>query len=81
MFDDVIAKESKPRGYYDDKYWSQVKVSQGLAFVEQPETNGLKIEMELRNKVDRMQAFLERKFPGEDWTNESVPSENDVVRT
>lgn len=81
MFDDVIAKESKPRGYYDDKYLSQVKVSQGLAFVEQTETNRLKNEMELRNKVDRMHAFLERKFSGEDWTNGSVPSENDVVRT
>ena len=50
-----------------------MKVSQGLAFVEQPETNGLKNEMELRNKVERMHAFLERKFSGEDWTNGSVP--------
>lgn len=79
VFDDVVAKESKPRGYYDDKYWSQVKVSQGLAFVDQPEANAIKKQRQLINKVERMQAFLERKFPGEDWTG-SVTSENDEVR-
>lgn len=87
MFGNVIAKESKPRGYYDNKYWSQVKVSQGLAFVGQSanevnhsEIKGVQNKMEhMSDKVDRIHAFLERMFPGECWVNEMVASQNDVV--
>jgi hypothetical protein len=35
VFNDIVAKDFKARGYYDDKYWSQVQVSQGLPFVTQ----------------------------------------------
>ncbi|KAG2633094.1 hypothetical protein PVAP13_2NG286203 [Panicum virgatum] len=87
VFDNVIAKESKPRGYYDDKYWSHVKVSQGLAFIGQSvnevnhsEIKGLKNQMEhMSDKVDRIDAFLKQKFPGEDWITKMVASKNDNV--
>ncbi|XP_072147443.1 uncharacterized protein [Setaria viridis] len=87
VFGNVIAKESKPRGYYDNKYWSQVKVSQGLAFVGQyanevnhSEIKGVQNKMEhMSDKVDCIHAFLERMFPRECWVNEMVASQNDVV--
>jgi len=89
VFDNVIAKESKPRGYYDDKYWSHVKVSQGLAFIGQSvnevnhsEIKGVKNQMEhMSDKVDRIDAFLKQKFPGEDWITKMVASKNDNVST
>ncbi|RLN28952.1 uncharacterized protein C2845_PM05G17360 [Panicum miliaceum] len=86
VFDNVIAKESKPRGYYDDKYWSQVQVSQGLPFVRQTanevnhyEIEGVKNQIELMcDKVDRIGACLKRKFPGEVLITEMVASKNDT---
>ena len=89
MFDNVIAKESKPCGYYDDKYWSHVKVPQGLAFIGQSvnevnpsEIKGVKNQMEhMSDKVDRIHAFLKRKFTREDGITKMVASKNDNVRT
>jgi len=37
VFNDIVAKDFKARGYYDDKYWSQVQAFQGLPFVIQTE--------------------------------------------
>ena len=78
MFEGVIGKESKLRGYYDDKYWSQVKVSQGLTFVEQSEQEeklqfalrsmGDNVE-DIRDEMKMMRSFMAKKFPGEDWRN------------
>ena len=33
----LLAKRTKLRGFYHDKYWSHVKVSQGMTFVEESE--------------------------------------------
>lgn len=88
VFEGVIGKESKLRGYYDDKYWSQVKVSQGLTFVEQSEQEeklqfalrsmGDNVE-DIRDEVKMMRAFMAKKFPGEDWRNAMLAAENDEV--
>ena len=35
----------------------------------------------MSDKVDRIDAFLKQKFPGEDWITKMVASKNDNVST
>ncbi|KAL6639399.1 hypothetical protein ACP70R_023129 [Stipagrostis hirtigluma subsp. patula] len=87
VFDGIVAKESKPRGYYDNKYWSQIKVSEGLVFVDHSgnemsysEIKEMKNEMEhVNSKVSRMEALLARRFPEEDGADEIVAAKKNVV--
>ncbi|KAL6883229.1 hypothetical protein ACP4OV_010643 [Aristida adscensionis] len=55
VFDDVVAKESKPRGYYDAKHWSHVKVSQGLTFIAESE-----LERRFKDALNPMQKKVQR---------------------
>ncbi|KAL6883804.1 hypothetical protein ACP4OV_011218 [Aristida adscensionis] len=88
VFDDVVAKESKPRGYYDAKHWSHVKVSQGLTFVAESELerrykdalNPMEKKVQrMCCTMSRMHAFMVRKFPEDDWRDEMLAEEDDEV--
>lgn len=79
VFNEIVAKELKARGYYGDKYWSQMRVSQGVTFVTPTEE-----EIRYQEKVNAMEnkmhhmtglmkhwlAFMSKKFPEEDFINE-----------
>jgi len=79
VFNEIVAKELKARGYYGDKYWSQMWVSQGVTFVTPTEE-----EIRYQEKVNAMEnkmhhmiglmkhwlAFMSKKFPEEDFINE-----------
>jgi len=79
VFNEIVAKELKARGYYGDKYWSQMRVSQGVTFVTPTEE-----EIRYQEKVNTMEnkmhhmtglmkhwlAFMSKKFPEEDFINE-----------
>ena len=80
----------KLRGYYGDKYWSEIRVSQGLTFVEHSEKEGngqfalRALGDDVENLTDEMamvRSFLKRKFPGEDLRNEFVTVGSDEVGT
>ena len=60
VFNDIVGKEFKARGYYDDKYWSQVQVSQGLTFVTQSEEERMYQEKinALENKMECMSGAM-----------------------
>ena len=62
VFNEVVAKEVKPRGYYDDKYWSQVRVSQGVTFVTQTEEEIRYKEKvnAIDNKMQHMSGLMKR---------------------
>jgi len=72
------AKRTKLRGFYHDKYWSHVKVSQGMTFLEDTEreerfqfklrTVGDNVE-DIKYEFKMMRAFIAKKFPGEDYRN------------
>nr|XP_015642066.1 uncharacterized protein LOC4341484 isoform X1 [Oryza sativa Japonica Group] len=88
VFRRVVGKETKLRGYYDHKNWSQIRVSQGLDVVGQSEEYAmLKLQMNaMENKIEAMsvdmtlmRAFIEQKFPGEDWRNIVVAEQNKEV--
>ncbi|KAL6909852.1 hypothetical protein ACP4OV_001511 [Aristida adscensionis] len=88
VFDDVVAMESKPRGYYDNKYWSQVKVSQGLPFVDHfdtemccPEVKELKNEMKhMSDQINHMQTLLvQRPRQEENAVDEMIAADNVAV--
>ena len=76
------------RGYYDDKYWSGIKVSEGLSFVQHSEKEG-NVQFRLRALGDNVEnvtdelamirSFLKRKFPTEDLRNEFVTAGSDEV--
>jgi hypothetical protein len=79
VFNEVVAKEVKPRGYYDDKYWSQVQVSQGVTFVTQTgeeirykeKVNAMDNKMQhMSGLMKRWLAFMSKKFPQEDFLDE-----------
>lgn len=87
VFKSVHGEDAKNlRGYYGDTYWSEIKVSLGLTFVEHSEKEET-VHFALRalgdnveNMTDEMgmiRSFLKRKFPGEDLGNEFVTIEND----
>ena len=75
MFNEIVAKQLKARGYYDDKYWSQVQVSKGITLVTETED-----ERRYRDKVNTMDnkmqcmsgamklwlAFVSQKYPDDD---------------
>jgi hypothetical protein len=50
VFNEVVAKQFKARGYYDNKYWSQEQVSQGITCVTQT-----KEERKHQEKVNAME--------------------------
>jgi hypothetical protein len=75
VFNNIVAKEFKARGYYDNKYWSQVQVSQGLTFVTQTEEERMYQEKvnALENKMECMSgamkhwvAFMSKRYPEDD---------------
>jgi len=79
VFNEVVAKEVKPRGYYDDKYWSQVRVSQGVTFVTQTEeeirykekVNAIDNKMQhMSGLMKRWLAFMSKKIPQKDFLDE-----------
>jgi len=79
VFNEVVAKEVKPRGYYDDKYWSQVRVSQGVTFVTQTEeeirykekVNAIDNKMQhMSGLMKRWLAFMSKKIPQRDFLDE-----------
>ena len=75
VFNEIVAKQLKARGYYDDKYWSQVQVSKGITLVTETEE-----ERRYRDKVNTMDnkmqcmsgamklwlAFVSQKYPDDD---------------
>ena len=76
VFNEIVAKELKARGYYGDKYWSQMRVSQGVTFVEEEIRYQEKVNA-MENKMHHMTglmkhwlAFMSKKFPEEDFINE-----------
>jgi hypothetical protein len=74
----LLAKRTKLMGFYHEKYWSNVKVSQGMTFVDESEQEK-RFQLKLRaigdnveNVMDEfqmMRAFIAKKFPGEDYRN------------
>jgi hypothetical protein len=86
----LLAKRTKLRGFYHDKYWSHVKVSQGMTFMDESEQEN-KDQWKLRaigdnvenvmDEVRMMRAFMAKKFPGEDYRNLMEAAENDEVST
>ena len=88
MFYEIVAKQLKARGYYDDKYWSQVQVSKGITFVTQTEEERRyhdKVNT-MENKMQRMSnvmkhwlAFMSQKYPDVDWINEMERALHDEV--
>lgn len=88
VFNEIVAKELKTRGYYDDKYWSEVRVSQGVTFVTQTEEERRYQEKvnAMENKMKRMGglmkhwlSFMLKKFPEEDFIKEMVADLHDEV--
>ncbi|KAJ1284999.1 hypothetical protein BS78_03G247100 [Paspalum vaginatum] len=88
VFNEVVATQLKARGYYDDKYWSQIQVSQGITFVNQTEedrryqdkVNAMENKMQHMNGLmNRWLAFMSQKFPEDDWIKEMDTSLNDEV--
>jgi len=87
VFNDVVATQLQARGYYGDKYWSQVKVSKGITFVNQSEEDKMyqdKVNA-MENKMQHMSgvmkqwfAFMTQKFPEENWLNEMGTEVNEV---
>uniref|UniRef100_K3ZL50 Uncharacterized protein n=1 Tax=Setaria italica TaxID=4555 RepID=K3ZL50_SETIT len=76
VFGEIVAKELKARGYYDDNYWSEVLVSQGVTFVTQTgeERRYQEKVNAMENKVQHMGGFMKhwlgfmlKKFPEEDF--------------
>jgi hypothetical protein len=75
VFNEIVAKQLKAWGYYDDKYWSQVQVSKGITFVTETEE-----ERRYRDKVNTMDnkmqcmsgvmklwlSFMSQKYPNDD---------------
>jgi hypothetical protein len=79
VFNDIVAKDFKARGYYDDKYWSQLQVSQGLPFVTQTEeerqyqekVNAMENKMGcLSDFLNYMLAFMSKRYPEDDLVKE-----------
>lgn len=76
VFDDVIAKESKIGGYYDEKYWGDANLCRGSTSVQ-----GSSGEVWVQNVtrfMERMYAFMARNHPNEDWVHEVMAPENEV---
>ena len=90
MSKSLLAKRTKLRGFYHDKYWSHVKVSQGMTFVEESERDK-KLQFKLRvigdnvenmqDEFELMRSFIAKKFPGEDYRNVMEATTNNEVRT
>ena len=75
MFDQVVAGGSRHRGYYGDRYWSQVNISQGPAFLcqsEEEQRNQARAEAagkkvhQMTQMMDHWLSILRQKFPEED---------------
>ena len=75
LSESVHAKRSKLRGFYHDKYWSHVKVSQGMAFVEDSvQEKAVQFKLwaigdnveNMQDEFQMMRAFIAKKFPGDD---------------
>ena len=46
-FKGALAEKAKLRGYYDEKYWSGVNVSQGITFVGKSDQDNLQFEVRM----------------------------------
>lgn len=88
VFNEIVAKQLKARGYYDDKYWSQVQVSKGITFVTQTEEERRYHEKvnTMENKMQRMSsvmkhwlAFMSQKYPDDPWINEMERALHDEI--
>ena len=78
MFKSVHGEEAKKlRGYYGDKYWSEIEISNGLTFVQHSEKEGnihfgqqaLGESVENDGWVGYDPFIPEAKISGEDWPN------------
>jgi hypothetical protein len=88
IFNDIVAKELKSRGYFDDKYWNSYRVSRGLTFdttTEEDKRCKKKVHA-MENKVDCMSgimqhwlAFMSKKYPEEDFITETKSALHDLV--
>jgi hypothetical protein len=82
----LLAKRTKLRGFYHDKFWNHVKVSQGMTFLEESHgefklrTIGDNVE-NMMDEFQMMRAFLAKKFPGEDYRDVMEAAENSEVST
>ncbi|KAM0911136.1 hypothetical protein ACQ4PT_013688 [Festuca glaucescens] len=82
----LLAKRTKLQGFYHDKFWSHVKVSQGMTFLEESHgefklrTIGDNVE-NMMDEFQMMRAFLAKKFPGEDYRDVMEAAENSEVST
>nr|XP_051188851.1 uncharacterized protein LOC127302427 isoform X2 [Lolium perenne] len=80
----LLAKRTKLRGFYHDKFWNHVKVSQGMTFLEESHgefklrTIGDNVE-NMMDEFQMMRAFLAKKFPGEDYRDVMEAAENSEV--
>ncbi|XP_022683609.1 uncharacterized protein LOC101756407 isoform X3 [Setaria italica] len=85
VFEDVIGKDSTVGGYYDEKYWTTAQFYQGSSSVRQSASE-VRVQNELQavrqdlrivtELAKRMHAFIARKYPEEDWTNEMANISN-----
>ncbi|TVU05766.1 hypothetical protein EJB05_48948, partial [Eragrostis curvula] len=76
VFEKVVRKELKLRGYYDDEYWSNGAVSS----VGSEENKKLRRDLELAISGFRdIRAFLEKKFPTEEWISIRQPTGSTAV--
>ncbi|TVU21038.1 hypothetical protein EJB05_30649, partial [Eragrostis curvula] len=76
VFEKVVRKELKLRGYYDDEYWSNGAVSS----VGSEENKKLRRDLELAISGFRdIRAFLEKKFPTEEWISIRPPTGSTAV--
>ena len=70
MFENVIRSDLNVRGYYDDAYWSNGTNSH----VHSKENKMIRRDLELAISGFRnIRAFLEKKFPGEEWIS-TIPA-------
>jgi phosphoribosylformylglycinamidine (FGAM) synthase PurS component len=88
VFNEIVAKQLKARGYYDDKYWSQVKVSKGITFVTENEeerryrdkVNTMEDKMQCMNGVMKLWlAVMSQKYPNDDLIKKMERALHDEV--
>ena len=59
-FKGALAEKAKLRGYYDEKYWSGVNVSQGITFVGKSDQENLQFEVRMvKNNVEDVKDNVE----------------------
>lgn len=71
VFENVIRKELKVNEYYDDQYWSKESDSRARSEREKRYERELQI---YKFRFDNLCAFIEGKYPGEDWRSSTLPA-------